>query len=99
MATETDNPATGSRSKKKSAQIDEKQSAESPVVFEDALSELEKLVIQMEAGDLSLNDSLKAFERGVKLARLCQTALKEAELKVQMLNADGQLTDLVVDED
>ncbi len=62
--------------------------------FEDALAELEDLVTAMEEGDLDLNASLKAFERGVRLARHCQTALQEAELKVRMLTEDGDLTDL-----
>ena len=50
----------------------------------------------MEAGDLSLDQSLKAFERGVVLTRLCQNELKQAELKVQQLNSDGELEDLNV---
>ena len=53
--------------------------------FEAAMEELEKLVTAMEEGSLSLEDSLAAFEKGVKLARRCQTALKEAEQKVQRL--------------
>lgn len=53
--------------------------------FEDALKELETLVDQMEQGDLTLEESLKSFERGVKLTRTCQTALQEAEQKVQIL--------------
>lgn len=53
--------------------------------FEDALQELEQLVEQMEQGELSLEESLKSFERGIKLTRTCQTALQEAEQKVQIL--------------
>ncbi len=61
--------------------------------FETALSELESLVEQMEQGDLSLDESLKQFERGVQLTRACQAALKEAEQKVQvLLEKDGQAT-------
>jgi len=56
-----------------------------PLDFENALQELEGLVKTMEQGDLSLEDSLKYFERGVDLTRQCQTALKEAEQKVQIL--------------
>lgn len=63
------------------------------VNFESALEELESLVSQMESGDLSLDESLKAFERGVALTRHCQTALKDAELKVQTLTQDGDLVD------
>ena len=63
------------------------------VNFESALEELETLVAQMESGDLSLDDSLKAFERGIALTRHCSMALKEAELKVQALTQDGDLVD------
>lgn len=59
--------------------------------FEAALAELEALVDQMEAGDLSLEASLTAFERGVKLTRHCQAALRQAELKVKQLTEDNQL--------
>jgi exodeoxyribonuclease VII small subunit len=59
--------------------------------FESALEELEALVEQMEQGELSLEDSLKHFERGVALTRACQQALKDAEQKVQiLLEKDGQ---------
>ncbi|MDD7805480.1 MAG: exodeoxyribonuclease VII small subunit [Endozoicomonas sp. (ex Botrylloides leachii)] len=53
--------------------------------FEHSLNALESLVQQMESGDLSLEDSLKAFEKGVKLARECQEALSSAEQKVHTL--------------
>ncbi|HWP94333.1 MAG TPA: exodeoxyribonuclease VII small subunit [Gammaproteobacteria bacterium] len=53
--------------------------------FEAALAELETLVARMEKGDLSLEEALKQFERGIELTRACQHALKEAELKVQQL--------------
>lgn len=59
--------------------------------FEAALGELEALVDQMETGDLSLEASLAAFERGVKLTRHCQLALKAAELKVAQLSASDEL--------
>ncbi len=59
--------------------------------FEQALTELETLVEKMEQGDLSLEDSLKSFERGVELTRTCQKALAEAEQKVeQLLTPDGE---------
>ena len=59
--------------------------------FETALAELEALVEKMEQGDLSLDESLKQFERGVQLTRSCQQALKEAEQKVRiLLEKDGQ---------
>jgi exodeoxyribonuclease VII small subunit len=53
--------------------------------FEETLAALETLVKQLEKGDLSLEESLKSFEQGVKLTRACQTALQEAEQKVQIL--------------
>ena len=53
--------------------------------FERSLDELEQLVAKLEHGDLSLDDSLKAFERGVALYRNCQSALDQAELKVKLL--------------
>jgi len=53
--------------------------------FEEAMEELEKLVEQMERGELSLEESLKSFERGIKLTRTCQQALQDAEQKVQIL--------------
>jgi exodeoxyribonuclease VII small subunit len=56
-----------------------------PFDFEAALAELEALVERMETGDLGLEESLVAFERGVALTRECQAALKDAELRVQML--------------
>jgi exodeoxyribonuclease VII small subunit len=60
--------------------------------FETALAELEALVEQLERGELSLEHSLRDFERGVQLARSCQMALKDAELKVQQLvEQNGQL--------
>ena len=53
--------------------------------FETSLKELEELVEKMEQGDLSLEQSLKDFERGVALTRACQQALQSAEQKVQVL--------------
>ena len=57
----------------------------STALFEESLAEIERLVNQLEQGDLSLEDSLKSFERGVTLTRICQKALQEAEQKVQIL--------------
>ena len=53
--------------------------------FETAMRDLEELVERLEQGDLPLEESLAAFERGVMLTRACQTALKEAEQKVEIL--------------
>ncbi|MCG8028561.1 MAG: exodeoxyribonuclease VII small subunit [Candidatus Thiodiazotropha taylori] len=62
--------------------------------FEEALKELESLVETLEQGDQSLEESLKSFERGVSLTRLCQEALKEAEQKVQILSGEQQTSEL-----
>jgi exodeoxyribonuclease VII small subunit len=61
--------------------------------LEKALAELEEIVTQLESGDLPLEKSLKQFERGVKLSRECQTALKDAEQRVQILMG-SELKDL-----
>ena len=64
--------------------------------FEKSLRELEQLVEAMERGDLTLEESLKQFERGIALTRACQKALAEAEQKVQILtqnSAGGELAD------
>jgi exodeoxyribonuclease VII small subunit len=55
------------------------------VDFETAMRDLETIVERLEKGDLSLEESLAAFERGVLLTRNCQAALKEAEQKVEIL--------------
>ncbi len=66
--------------------------ASKPPNFEKSLQELEQLVAQLESGELSLEDSLKTFEKGIKLTRNCQTALQEAEQKVELLlqQEDGE---------
>jgi exodeoxyribonuclease VII small subunit len=53
--------------------------------FEEALTELETLVDTLEKGELTLEESLATFERGVALTRRCQTALEQAEQKVEIL--------------
>lgn len=53
--------------------------------FEQSLAELEAIVEKLEQGELSLDESLQHFERGVQLTRICQTALKQAEQKVEIL--------------
>ncbi|RPE76965.1 exodeoxyribonuclease VII small subunit [Vulcaniibacterium tengchongense] len=59
----------------------------SPVAdFERSLDELEQLVEKMEHGEMSLEESLAAYERGVGLYRRCQTALEHAELRVRLLS-------------
>ena len=68
--------------------------SDEPVDFEAALAELEELVSRMESGTLSLEASLEAFERGIKLTRDCQAALQQAELRVKALTQDGDEVDL-----
>ena len=53
--------------------------------FEASLDELEKLVSRMEGGEMSLDESLQSFERGIALYRNCQGALDEAQLRVKLL--------------
>ena len=68
--------------------------------FEKALENLEQLVSSMESGELSLEDSLKAFETGIKLTLECQTALKKAEQKVQILiNEEGDTEDAKLEDE
>ncbi len=62
-----------------------KPTAEDKPTFEHALGQLEKLVDSMEQGNLSLEESLKTFEEGIKLTRQCQKSLDEAEQKVKIL--------------
>lgn len=61
--------------------------------FEQSLADLQALVERLENGELSLEDSLAAFEQGIALTRDCQGALAQAEQKVQvLLERDGELT-------
>ena len=61
--------------------------------FEKSLEALEKILAEMESGKLNLDESLKAFERGVKLSAECQMALAEAEQRVSLLSETGEETD------
>ena len=56
--------------------------------FEDCLTRLEQIVSQLEAGNLSLEDSLKVFEEGIGLARHCATYLADAERRIELLAKD-----------
>lgn len=67
--------------------------------FERALENLEEIVSSMEKGDLTLEDSLKAFETGIKLTRECQAALKNAEQKVRVLSKEnGETEEMLLEE-
>ena len=71
-----------------------------PYPFEDALERLEALVVRMESGDLSLEESMRTFEEGDKLTRECQQALQEAELKVnELVKKQGEVSLAAFDAD
>lgn len=57
--------------------------------FEEAMAELEKVLGQLERGDVALDDSIKLYERGAALKTRCETKLKEAEEKVAAITLDG----------
>ena len=61
-----------------------------PLNFEAQIEKLEVLVAQLENGNLSLEDSIKAYEEGVKIAQACQATLKHAEQKVEILTKQGE---------
>jgi len=61
--------------------------------FESAIGELEKIVKQLEEGDLPLEKSLALFERGVELSRYCHEQLGAAERRIELLTDRGQLKD------
>ena len=62
------------------------------VNFEKAIKDLEKIVEDLESGELNLEQSLKTFEKGIKLTRQCQGELEKAELKVKKLvEENGEL--------
>lgn len=63
-------------------------SAQTMASFESALSELESLVAQMEAGELTLEASLEIYQKGLSLSKVCQDHLAQAEQKVRVLEAD-----------
>ena len=76
--------------------------ADKKVDLEKSLAQLEDLVEELESGDLPLEKAMKKFEEGIKLTRGCQTALKEAEQKVEILlkSAGGEsLEDFEADEE
>jgi exodeoxyribonuclease VII small subunit len=56
--------------------------------FEKALEKLENIVNELEEGDLSLDNSLKKYEEGIKLARICQQKLDKAKQKIELLMKD-----------
>ncbi|ASQ46901.1 exodeoxyribonuclease VII small subunit [Legionella clemsonensis] len=69
-----------------------------PIHFEKSMAELEEIVMQLEKGELSLEDSLKQFEKGITLARKCQEVLNQAEQKIELLAlSDAKVSDVAND--
>ena len=66
----------------------------SEMTFEQAMSQLERIVTELERGDVPLEDSISLYEKGAELKKLCETKLKEAEQKVAAitLDEDGSVT-------
>ena len=69
--------------------------------FESALKSLEEIVVQLEAGDMTLDRALELFEEGIKVSRFCNSKLEEAERRVEVLTktADGALKEIPFSED
>ena len=68
----------------------------SEIKFEKAMTRLEKIVEELERGDLDIDKSLEIFEEGIKMSRLCSKKLNEAEAKIQKLSK-GKKGDLVTE--
>lgn len=62
--------------------------------FENALAELEKIVAQLESGELTLEASLDLFEKGQKLAQQCDVELETAVLRIEQLTPDGEIAEI-----
>ena len=65
-------------------------SSAKPKTFETSLEELERIVRELEQGELTLEKSLELFEQGVKLSRECQDRLSQAERRIEILMRDNQ---------
>lgn len=64
------------------------------IKFEEALKKLEKIVSDLEAGDMSLDESLSKYEEGIKLSKICSRQLEAAKSKVEMLMKSGNKFDI-----
>ena len=69
------------------------------IKFEDALNKLEDVVDKLETGDISLDDSLKVFEEGNELVKLCLKKLNEAEQKIKSITKDLDINNLIEDQE
>lgn len=85
MASEIDPGGAVAASGEPGSDVDGAGGEDKEMSFETALATLEEIVTKLEAGNLSLDDSLAMFERGVGLARLCARRLGEAERKIELL--------------
>ena len=63
------------------------------IQFEKSIADLDTIVTQLERGELSLENSLKQFEKGINLARQCQATLNAAEQKIEQLSGENTYTD------
>ncbi|HMV77820.1 MAG TPA: exodeoxyribonuclease VII small subunit [Leptospiraceae bacterium] len=63
---------------------------EKHISFEEALEELERIAEKLERGQLTLEESIKAYERGMELKKICSERLKEAEGKIEMLSKNPE---------
>jgi exodeoxyribonuclease VII small subunit len=70
------------------------QAEETPLSFEEALHKLEEIVTRLEAGDLTLEQSLALYEEGQRLAQQCNEQLEAASLRVEQLTEDGEIVEL-----
>ena len=70
-----------------------KTSSPSELTFEQAFKELEAIILKLERGELSLDESLALFERGQTLAKQCGALIDAAELKVKQLTPEGEMED------
>lgn len=70
------------------------KSKDKPESFENLFSELESIVAKLEAGDLSLDDSLALFQRGMELSKKCGAMLDQAELRIKQLVPHGDQVDV-----
>jgi exodeoxyribonuclease VII small subunit len=66
------------------------QATETALNFEDSIGELETLVTSLENGELSLEESLNTFEKGIRLTKTCQQQLTKAEQKIALLTESGE---------
>ena len=83
--TRTSVPVPGMAKRKAAKKAAEEEQDLSLAGLEETIEELEQLVEQLESGDLSLEQAVREFERGIKLTRQCQNVLKEADRKVEIL--------------